>query len=88
MAIGKIQIGFRPRTSFCAKNPKSLKIKTKLSNVSDCLLIPTLCFEENRRATKESNHGPQLMKRPCHYNLTRKKDDKPLIIICVQTPVQ
>jgi len=38
---------------FSSKNPKSLKIKTKkLSYVSDCLLIPTLCFEEQKSFKK------------------------------------
>ena len=28
MAIGKIQIGYRTHTPFCAKNPKSLMLRT------------------------------------------------------------
>jgi len=53
---------------FCAKNPKSLKIKTKLSNVSDCLLR-----NQKSKSYQRIKSWPQLMKRPCRYNLTRKK---------------
>jgi hypothetical protein len=80
----------------CKKNPKSLKIKTKLSNVSDCLLIPTLCFEETK-SFKESKIAElpknQIMAptdekaMPLQFN-EKKRKDKPLIIICMQTPVQ
>ena len=49
---------------FCAKNPKSLKIKTKLSNVSDCLLIPTLCFEENLLRNQKSKSYQRIKSWP------------------------